>query len=68
MKYYKIGKWKVLKKHGTLVVSTGKRDYIFQVSLKNPWWLPRHETNHIGICDLYGWLFFYFGWYHKENQ
>jgi hypothetical protein len=34
----------------------------FQLSLKNPWWLPKYEPNFSSAnIPLYGWLFFYFG-------
>lgn len=38
--------------------------FYIQLSLKDPWWLPRYEP-HFGKSDvpLYGWLFFYFGRY-----
>lgn len=34
----------------------------FQFSLKDPWWLPKHEQEFgKSKIPLYGWLFFYFG-------
>lgn len=33
-----------------------------QFSLKNPWWIPKYDSNFLnGKCPLHGWLFFYFG-------
>ena len=54
----------ILRKRGTFVFVTKKRAYIIQFSLKDPWLIPRHEEHH-GEADanLWGWLFFYFGWY-----
>ena len=55
---------KILRKRGTFVFVTKKKAYIIQFSLKDPWLLPRHDPHHSEAdANLYGWLFFYFGWY-----
>lgn len=43
---------------------TKKRIYVLQLSLKEPWLIPKHDR-HYGEsnCNLYGWLFVYFGWF-----
>ena len=39
----------------------------WQLSLKNPWWIPRYNPEFgKGQQPLYGWLFFYFG-KHREK-
>lgn len=56
---------RILRKRGTFVFATKKRAYIIQFSLKDPWLLPHHDP-HFGKkadANLWGWLFFYFGWY-----
>ena len=56
---------KILRKNGTFVFVNGKdvsRNFLIQFSLKDPWILPKHDPKYLnGDCDLYGWLFFYFG-------
>lgn len=43
---------------------TKKRVYVLQFTLKRPWLLPRHEKHYSEAdCNLYGWLFVYFGWF-----
>lgn len=43
---------------------TKKRVYVLQFTLKQPWLLPRHEKHYSEAdCNLYGWLFVYFGWF-----
>lgn len=39
--------------------------YTLQLTLKNPWLLPKYKDNYLGIegYRLYGWLFIYFGKY-----
>lgn len=36
---------------------------VIQITLKNPWWIPKYKNDFAGIKGLkmYGWLFFYFG-------
>lgn len=43
---------------------TKKRIYVLQLSLKEPWLIPKHDR-HYGEsnCNLYGWLFVCFGWF-----
>lgn len=57
--------FKILRKKGTFVFVNGKdvsRNFLIQFSLKNPWFLPKHDPKHLnGVYDLYGLLFFYFG-------
>lgn len=37
--------------------------YYVQFSFKNPWWLPKKDSNFADLnVVLYGWLFFYFGY------
>ncbi len=43
---------------------TKKRVYVLQFTQKQPWMLPRHEKHYSEAdCNLYGWLFVYFGWF-----
>lgn len=39
---------------------------VIQLTLKNPWWIPKYEDDFGGVkgLRLYGWLFFYFGRYY----
>ena len=39
---------------------------VIQITLKNPWLIPKYEDDFAGIegLRLYGWLFFYFGRYY----
>lgn len=39
--------------------------YVVQITLKNPWLIPKYEDNFANVTGLrlYGWLFFYFGKY-----
>lgn len=57
---------KVLRKKSTFCFMTKKRDYILQFTLKEPWLLPRHEEHYSKAdCNLWGWLFVYFGWFNE---
>lgn len=66
MKHIKI--LKIAKKNSTIMFhmvnfkTQEAYSMYFQVSFKNPWWLPKYEPN-FGIINipLYGWLFFSFG-------
>jgi len=48
-------------RNGTLYTNT------IQITLKDPWLLPKYEDDFAGIegLRLYGWLFFYFGRFYK---
>lgn len=63
---------KILRKNGTFVFINGKdasRNFLIQFSLKDPWILPKHDSKFLdGGCDLYGWLFFYFGRFVNLDQ
>jgi hypothetical protein len=56
---------KIIRKKSTFCFMTKNKDYILQFTAKEPWLLPKHDPNYAGICNLYGWLFMYFGWYHE---
>ena len=63
----KIGKMKIIKEKGTFCFVTKKRDYILQFTTKEPWLLPKHDSQYLnGKCNLYGWLFMYIGWYNQR--
>ena len=53
-------KYEFLQTHGSLCF-LGKRSWIFQISLKEPWLLPKKDVNE--LRTLFGWLIFYFGWF-----
>ena len=54
---------RLLRVKHTFTLVTKKRVYILQFTLKEPWLLPRHEEHYSEAdCNLYGWLFVYFGW------
>lgn len=55
---------KIARKRTTFGFITKKRVYVLQISLKDPWILPKH-IEHFSKADvnLYGWLFVYFGYY-----
>lgn len=55
---------RLLRAKHTFVLVTKKRIYVLQFTLKQPWLLPRHEKHYSEAdCNLYGWLFVYFGWF-----
>ncbi|RHV07245.1 hypothetical protein DXB97_04440 [Firmicutes bacterium OM07-11] len=58
------GEMKLKRIKTTFSLVTRKRQYVLQFTLKEPWLLPKHDK-HYGIsdCNLYGWLFVYFGWF-----
>lgn len=53
-------RYQFLQTHGSLCY-LGKRRWIFQVSLKEPWLFPKKSVNE--SRTLFGWLCFYFGWF-----
>lgn len=54
---------KIIREGTTFGFMTKKRIYVLQFTLKEPWLLPRHEKHYSKAdCNLYGWLFIYFGW------
>lgn len=54
----------LLHLRSTFVLKTKRRSYILQFSFKKPWLIPRHEEHYSEAdCNLYGWLFIYFGYY-----
>lgn len=64
-----IKKWKKDSTHYWMKVNfKNKTAYtdIIQITLENPWLLPKYEDDFAGIkgLRLYGWLFFYFGRYY----
>lgn len=50
-----------------LLIQIGDKKYLpmCQLSLKDPWLIPKVDRNWCGNVVLFGWLFFYIG-YHKE--
>lgn len=57
---------KIKQYKGTFSFTTKKHIYVLQFSLKQPWLLPKHDKHYGGKdvdCNLYGWLFVYFGWF-----
>lgn len=55
---------RIIRLRTTFLFMTKRRDYILQFTLKDLWLLPRHEKHYSSSdCNLYGWLFIYFGYY-----
>ena len=55
---------RIIRLSTTFLFMTKRRDYILHFSLKDPWLIPRHEKHYSSSdCNLYGWLFIYFGYY-----
>ena len=53
----------IIRKHTTFGFITKKKIYVFQISLKDPWLLPKCDREYSnGNFTLFGWLFIYFGW------
>lgn len=55
---------KFLRVRSTFSVIVKRKIYFLQFTLKDPWFLPRHEKHYkpeILDANIYGWLFFYFG-------
>lgn len=45
------------------IFSKSRKIYVVQISLRNPWWIPKCDKQYLhDKYTLYGWLFFYFGW------
>lgn len=47
-----------------VLIPKKRKIYFIQFSLKEPWLLPKHESHYrkdVFDCNMYGWLFFYFG-------
>lgn len=62
-------KWKKNSTHYTMKVNFDNNlvyTDILQITLHDPWLLPKYKDNFAGIngLRLYGWLFFYFGRYY----
>lgn len=59
----------IIRNKLTFMFMTRKKDYVLQITTKDPWWFPKVDRNFLnGEVTLYGWLFFYFGYFNNKRQ